>query len=70
MSGESRRGLGGLNVFSDLYVGGYHSYRMSGLPDEFPFTASFQGKSAAPLIFITFCNFMWEQYQRNGSPVI
>ena len=38
VSGESGRGLVGLNVFSDLYVGGYDGYQMSGLPDELPFS--------------------------------
>ena len=43
VSGESGTGLVGLNVFSDLYVGGYGDYQMSGLPDELPFTNSFKG---------------------------
>ena len=43
VSGKSGTGLVGLNVFSNLYVGGYDDYQMSGLPDELPFINSFQG---------------------------
>ena len=43
VSGQTVGGLVGLNVMSELYVGGYQEYNMAGLPEELTFTDSFQG---------------------------
>ncbi len=43
VSGQTVGGLVGLNVMSELYVGGYQEYNMAGLPGELTFTNSFQG---------------------------